>query len=185
MKPSPRIIRVAPATVVIFSTILSPVLLGGIMTLWQGQKLWNGSLVCIGYFFALYGICSPTVELLPGRLVYRALFIRREIELADVAKVQVSARPAPTLELHHRYGGRRPFTFIVKPFSKSGIADIFQHIRQSNPMVRFDRVSEDMSRADFTTVTRKTVSTESLLRLAFVIGAIGVGSAIIKLVWYR
>jgi len=38
-----------------------------------------------------------------------------------------------------------------------------------------------MSKADFGSVTRKTVATKNLLRLAFIIVTIGVGGALIKL----
>jgi len=180
MKQSSQILRVDPTTVIIFAVIFSPVLIGGTITSWQGDKTWNGVVICIGYFVALYWVCSPTVELLPGKLIYRALFKRKDIVLATISRVAVSARPAPTLELH-RKGGERPLAFIIKPFAKQGVVDILRHIRQSNPAIRFDKLSEDMSKADFGSVTRKTVATKNLLRLAFIIVTIGVGGALIKL----
>ena len=70
---------------------------------------------------------------------------------------------------------------MIKPFSKAGLVAVLHHIRQSNPSIRFDKFAEDMSNADFRSVTREAIVTRNLLRIALVVGATSFGAGLIKL----
>ncbi len=185
MNPSEqKTIRVAPATAVIFSILFLPFLFAGVVTLFKSadQRL-TGLFLCALYPIAIYWICSPTVVLNHEALTYRALFTRHSINLSTVARATVTARPAPTLELYTaNSSSQRPLIFIIKPFSKSGVACIMQHIRTFSPDARFDTISDDLLRADFASVTRETLSTRNLVRIAMTVGGAAVASAIFRAV---
>ena len=76
--------------------------------------------------------------------------------------------------------GKAPFAFIIKPFTKNGVACMMQHIRTSCPEARFDAISDDLLRADFGSVTRETLSTRNLIRIAVTVGGAAIASAIIR-----
>ena len=66
---TPIVVKIAPATLIIFSILFSPVLIAGLTLLWKGGQLRDGFLLCCLFGLAVYGICSPNVELLPGKLI--------------------------------------------------------------------------------------------------------------------
>jgi hypothetical protein len=161
-------VRVSKSTVIIFAIIFLPLLLWGTSLLWSTGQTEKGVLISIGYVFMVYWVCSPSIELIPGGIIYRALFRRREIDLSTVSEVSVSANPAPSLVFQTAKRGGDLFRFMIKPFSKAGLVAVLHHIRQSNPSIRFDKFAEDMSNADFRSVTREAIVTRNLLRIALV-----------------
>ena len=97
----------------------------------------------------------------------------------DSIAAAIVARPAPTLELR-RAGSRKSIgAFIVKPFSRRGVAAILDHVRQSSPGVKFDRVAEAMRKGDFDLVTREAIKAMNLLRIiVLVVAALAVASIV-------
>ena len=174
-------VRVDPLTAAIFSALFSPALILGVGLLWRGRALADGLLLCACYVGGVYGICSPAVVLAPGRLAYRSLLGRREIALAGVDSVSVESRPAPTLVLRQGGPGGGSLAFIIKPFSRHGVSAMLQHVRRECPGARFDRVSGDLGRGDFRSVTRQTVSTQNLMRLVIVAAGGAVLAAVVRL----
>ena len=177
---SPSLIRVDPATVIIFSILFSPALICGVMLLWKGTQIRDGILLCATYGAAVYWICSPTLELLPGKLIYRALFKKLSVDLEKVGSVEIVSAPAPTLELRETGSGNLLTSFIVKPFSKAGVGAMLQHIRDASPSATFDKVSDDMSQGDFRSVTRQTLSARNLIRLASTVAGSSFAVALAK-----
>ncbi len=175
-----KVLRVDAATVVIFSILFSPFLIGGVVSLWRDQ-IRDGIILCGLYVALLYWMCGRTVELVPGRLVYRVFFARKEIDVSNVVGASVVARPAPTLELRHAGSNRDVPAFIVKPFTKAGVAAILRHIRESSPRVKLDRIAEDMSEGRFDSITRETVKAMNLLRLALALAGALVAAAVVRL----
>jgi hypothetical protein len=179
-----KIIRAAPATVIIFSILCLPLLFAGLVTLFKStdQPL-TGLLLCALYPSVVYWICSPTVILDQDALTYRALFTRRTIDLSSVTQATVAARPAPTLELRATNStARASLAFSIKPFTKNGVACMMQHIRTSCPNARFDAISDDLLRADFGSVTRETLSTRNLIRSAVTVGGASLAYAIFRVI---
>jgi hypothetical protein len=175
------VVRVAPVTIVIFSVMGLPALLAALQLFWHGEQLRDASLLCAAYLVFVWWIASHRVELAPGRLVHRTLFTRKEIDLSRVVRASIVARPAPTLELR-RAGSREVVSaFIVKPFSKAGVAAILEHVRASSPGVKLDPVAEAMRKGDFDLVTRETIKATNLLRLVVVVVAALVGAAIFRM----
>jgi hypothetical protein len=177
----PVTIRVARSTFVVFAILFSPLLLWSVALLWGTTRVAEGCAVSLAYVLALFWACSRAFELSPGRLVYRSLFRRETIDLNSVSDVSIHARPAPSLELHCSGRSGRATTFLIKPFSRNGLVAVLQHIRAANPDIRFDAISDDMSRADFRSVTREALATTNLLRIALMAGAIAFGGILIKL----
>ena len=177
----PVTIRVARSTFVVFAILFSPLLLWSVALLWGTTRVAEGCAVSFAYVLALFWVCSPTFELSPGRLVYRSPLRREAIDLNSVSEVSIRARPAPSLALHCSGRSGRVTTFLIKPFSRSGLVAVLRHIRAANPVVRFDAISDDMSRADFRSVTREAVAPTNLLRIALITGATAFGGILIKL----
>lgn len=165
---APRQLRAAPATVIIFSVLFSPALLLGVLLIVRGQQIPEALGLVALYGGAVYWVCSPSVELGDNRLIYRSLFKRAEIEISQVYRVAMSANPAPTVTLIRKDGGT-PLSFIVKPFSKTGIVAMFRHIREHSPEVQLDGISQDMSTEDFATITKEAISTRNLIRIALTV----------------
>ena len=163
---TPIVVKVAPATMIVFSILFSPALLVGLMVLWKGEQLPTGIMLCGLYGLVLYWICSPSVELLPGRLIYRALMKKMIVDLAAVRSVAIISRPAPNLVLSGFSDASPLGYFIVKPFSKAGVAAILHHIQTECPEAHFDDVSTDMKTGDFASVTRQTLAARNILRIA-------------------
>lgn len=179
MEPT-TIIRVDKATVIIFSIIFLPLLFGGGAMVWQSEHVAQGIAFCTGYVFLVYWICAPSIELWPGHVGYRTLFRRSSIDLTTVSEVFTSANPSPTL-VFQKEDGRVGLKFIIKPFSRQGLAALFRHIHQANPAIRLDAASEHMSRGDFRVVTRQAMTTTNLLRIALTVGTTTLGASLIKL----
>ncbi|HTN54410.1 MAG TPA: hypothetical protein VML50_18525 [Anaeromyxobacter sp.] len=123
------------------------------------------------YAGALYWVCGRTVELAPGRLVYRALLVRKDLDLSGVRAARVVAHPAPTLELLSRGSREYAPAFIVKPFTRAGVAAILQHVLACSPEAKLDPVARDMSEGRFDSITRETIKAMALLRTALVVAA--------------
>jgi hypothetical protein len=132
-KGSRVVLRVAPATVLIFGLLFSPAMFVAGILVWRGEQVREAVALCALYAVMLYWACGRTVELAPGRLIYRALFTRRTIDLGSVEDVRIAARPAPVLELRRRGSRDHVPAFIVKPFSTTGVAAILRHVRGSSP----------------------------------------------------
>jgi hypothetical protein len=177
---TPRLIRVAPATVIIFSVLFSPALLLGALLIFRGQQIPEALGLVAFYAGAVYWVCSPSVELGDSRLIYRAPFKRAEIEISQVDRVVMSANPAPTVTLTRKGGCGAPLSFIVKPFSKPGVVAMFRHIREHSPEVRLDGISQDMSAGDFASITRETVSTRNLIRIALAVSGSALAAALAR-----
>ena len=183
MKPdAPRLIRAAPATVIIFSVLFSPALLLGVLLIVRGQQIPEALGLVALYAGAVYWVCSPSVELAANRLVYRSLFKRAEIEISQVSRVTMSANPAPTVMLRRKDGGT-PLSFIVKPFSKPGIVAMFRHIREYSADAQFDGISHDMGEGDFESITKETISTRNLIRIALTVSGSALAAALARAVF--
>jgi len=76
------------------------------------------------------------------------------------------SRPAPNLVLSGFSDASPLGYFIVKPFSKAGVAAILHHIQTECPEAHFDDVSTDMKTGDFASVTRQTLAARNILRIA-------------------
>lgn len=145
------------------------------MLLWKAVQFRDGFILCGLYGLAVYWICSPNVELLPGKLIYRSLLKKKSVELASVRRVAIVSRPAPTLELSEPSKKSPLISFIVKPFSKAGVAAILHHIQTESPATQFDAVSTDMKAGDFTSVTRQTLSFRNILRIVSAVAGSAIG----------
>ena len=174
------VIRVAKSTVWVFSIIFLPLLIWGSSLVWNTPRVAEGTLCISGYVFLLYWICSRTIELASGRIVYKTIFKREDIDLYAVSRISSGADPAPFLSFKLTEKEKRPFTFRIKPFSRNGIVAILYHARRFNPSIRFDAVTEDMSKADFGSITRETLASRNLLAIAMLSAAITLGAALIK-----
>lgn len=180
MNPAPpHLIRVAPATVIIFGLIFSPALFLGGLLITRGQQIPEALGLIVFYLGFVYWICSPSIELGEDRLVYRALFKRNEVQISNVERIAMHANPAPTLTLTRKDGGS-PLSFIVKPFSKSGIVAMIRHIREWSPEVQLDGISQDMSQGNFDSISKETLSTRNLIRIALGIGSFALGAAVVR-----
>ena len=115
-----RIIRVSPATVIIFSVAFSPLLFVGLLCIFKTGQPWTAVFLCALYAAAIYAICSPTVFLTDTTLRYRNLLKSRSIDLSTVIGASVTVRPAATLELRST-SSRHPFTFIIKPSARKAL----------------------------------------------------------------
>ena len=177
-----RLIRVAPATVIIFSVLFSPILLTGVLLIFRGEQIRDALGLIACYVGAIYWVCSPTVELGEQRLIYRALFQRKAIEISEIGRVSMGVKPAPTVTMM-RKGGGSPLSFIVKPFSKAGVVAMFRHIREKNPEVQMDGISQDMSAGDFESINKETISTRNLVRIALGVGGSALAAALAKAVF--
>jgi hypothetical protein len=164
---SPRIIRVDPATVIIFSVLFSPALFMSLMLIWRGQQIPDGIALFALYVVGVYWICSPSIELDQHKLTYRALLKRGTIMLSEVAAVKISANPAPTILFLRKKPATDSFSFIIKPFSKAGVVALLHHLREGCPGARFDEIAIDLSNDDFDSITRATISTRNLIRIVF------------------
>src|SRR5579871_5508811 len=182
---SPRIIRVAPATVIIFSVLLSPALFVGALLIWRGQQIPEALGLCAAYITFVYLICSPSVELAPNRLIYRSFLKRRAIALSEVVEVKAGAPLAPTLQLLRKGGHGEPFSFIIKPFSKLGVVAMLHHIQTFCPEAQFDRITKDMSVGDFRSITRETISSQNLIRSALILGLSMITAAIVRVLFHK
>lgn len=174
-----RIIRAAPATAIIFSILFSPLLFVGFLCLFKTGQLWTGLLFCALYPATILAICSPTVFITNSTLTYRTLFGSRSIDLSSVAKVSVTAQPAPTLQILSA-DARQPFSFIIKPFTKTGVTYIMKSIRMSAPNARFDAISNDLSNNDFSSVKRETLKTQNLIRIILTVGGASIAAALVR-----
>ncbi len=174
------VLRVDPRTVIIFGVMLSPALLVAGELVWHGRQSLAAAALCGLYAAGLYWMCGRTVELAPGRLVYRVMFTRKIFDLSNIVMASIVARPAPTLELRHRGAPRAVPAFIVKPFTRSGVAAILQHVRECSPGVKLDRAAEDTVEGRFDTVTRETIRATNLLRLMFLVVGMLVLSAAVR-----
>jgi hypothetical protein len=181
---SRQIIRAAPATIVIFSVLCSSVPLVALLLFWRGQQLPEAVLLCGIYVGVVSWICSPTVELRPGRLLYRTLFTRVEIDLADVVSASIAANPGPKLELRGPGKGQVLGAFGVKVFSREGVAAILGHVRESSPGVDLDTFAESMRQGRLDLVTRETLRSANWLRgVWLIIGvmvAVGLGRTLLR-----
>lgn len=177
-----RLLRVDRATVIIFSILFSPSILGAVVAFWQTHQILLGTFLCLAYGACVYTICSPTIELAQGRLVYRALFKHMDIDLETITNVCVSIHSCPKLEFYRCETSC--FSFPFKPFAKAGIAATLEHICLSNPTIQFDLLCEDMRRGDFGSVTRAT-NTPLIHSLIFM-GIMLVGMVIFRLLgrWF-
>lgn len=182
---SPRIIRAAPATVIIFSVLFSPALLLGGLLIWRGQQFPEAIGLCFIYILGVYAICSPAVELSHNQLIYRLPWKRRRIILSEVVGVSMSARPAPTLKLSKGNGQEESLSFVLKPFTKGGVVTIFDHIRRYCPTARFDGISKDMSSGDFSSITQETISSRNLIRIVVIVGSSAVAAAIAQMLFHK
>lgn len=175
------VVRVDPATIIIFSVMMSPAVLVALQLFWHGRQLRDASLLCAGYLVFFWWVASHRVELAPGRLVHRTLFTRKEIDLSHVVAASIVARPAPTLELRRAGSREAVAAFIVKPFSRRGVAAILDHVRESCPGVKLDRVAEAMRKGDFELVTRETIKATNVLRLVVLVVVVLEAGAILRM----
>jgi hypothetical protein len=182
---SSRIIRVAPATIIIFSVLFSPALFLASVLIWRGQQIPEALCLCAAYIAFVYLICSPSVELTTSQVTYRSFLNQRSIAFADIAAVSMTANPAPTIELMRKQPHGRTFSFIVKPFSKSGVVSLLNEIRANCPEARFDAVANDMSTGDFRSITRETISSRNLMRIALIVGSAAFAAAIARVLFHR
>ena len=177
---TPVTLRVAKSTIIIFAIIFLPLLIWGTSLIWNTAKIGEGTLIVFGYLFMVYWVSSPTIKLLPGRIVYATLFKRTTIDLSRVYSVSAGAGPAPLLAFALTQGERRLVTFRIKPFSKTGLVALLRHVRRSNACIRFDPIIEHMSKAEFHSVTRETIASRNLLFVAMLSAAVVFGGALIK-----
>lgn len=178
---TPRVLRVAPATVAIFSVMLSPSVAMALLLLSRGTQLWDAALLSVLYVATLYGMCARTVELAPGQLVCKTGPLRKRIDLSRLVAARIVARPALTLELRFEGAAAYRRAFTVKPFTKAGVSAILHHLRQCRPDVEYSGIAENMVHGDFDRVSREAIKAMNLLRMALLVaGVVGMG-AIVRL----
>jgi hypothetical protein len=182
---SPRVIRVAPATVAIFAVVFCPLLLTATLLISRGQQIPHALGLCAAYIGVVGWFCSPSIELSPNRLAYRTILRRRSIVLSEVVRVSTSANPAPTIAFKQNRRAGRPLAFIVKPFSKRGVTAMLQHVREYSPQAQFDRIAADMAAGDFHSITKETISSRNLLRIAIVAAVAVFGTAIARMLLHH
>lgn len=178
-----EVLRVDIATVRIFSLLFAPALVNGLLSIWRPastRDLWLGVMFCVLYLAALYWMCGRTVELVPGRLVYRVFFVTKVIDVTDLVAAAVVARPAPTLELRRRGSRTAVPVFIVKPFTRAGVAAILEHIRESSPGVRLDGAAGGMGEGRFDSIAHEACKAMNLLRLVFLVVGTLVAAAVAR-----
>jgi len=167
MKPrAGMVLRVDPRTTVIFAAMFSPALLVAGLLLWRGRQPGDAAILCAVYATGLYWMAGRTVELVPGHLVYRVFFVRKTIDVSDVVAASVVSRPAPTLELLYAGSSKPVPAFIVKPFTKAGVAAMLQHIVAASPEARLHRIADSLREGSFDAVARDARRAMNLLRLA-------------------
>ena len=141
---SPRVIRVARSTVIIFSALLSPALVGGLVLVCQPRHFLDG-LFGLGVAAVILGaICLRSVELHPGRLVYRGPWPRREVDLTGVDAVRVDGGPPPRMHLYAASSERPLLAFAIKPFTREDLSAIVRHIEAARPAVELDERARHM-----------------------------------------
>lgn len=180
MNAKPTTLRVDVATIVIFSILPLPALAMALQLLWRGQQIPEALSLCALYSALPCWMAGLRVELAPGKLVYRTLVGRKEFDLSRVVAASIVARPAPTLELRYA-GSREPVSaFIVKPFTRAGVAALLQHIRACSPGAKLDRTAKDMSEGRFDTITRETVKAMNVFRLVLLVVAVAVAGMLVR-----
>ena len=182
---SPRIIRVDPATVIIFSVLFSPALLMAVLLIWRGQQIPEALGLCVVYVVMVYWICSPSLELGQDQLTYHAFLTQKTIALSEVTGVKMSASPAPTIHLVRKQHGVSSFSFIIKPFSKLGVVALMHHLRSHCPGARFDEIANDLDRGDFGSVTRAAISTRNMIRFVVAGASATFAAAIVRALLHR
>jgi hypothetical protein len=176
----PRIIRVAPFTVILFAVLLSPALAVGTMLLWKGRQIWEGLMLC-ALFVGLHAyFCLRSVELWPGRLVYRGPLPRREIQLAGIERVTVAAEPPPRLQLWGAGQETPLLAFAIKPFSRGDLASIVRHIQAGQPSVVLDELADRLGQGQVEAVAKATLSSVSLLRVLVMLVGSGVLAGLVR-----
>ncbi len=164
-----RIVRLDPVLLAIFFPFsLFLAILGLLFTFLQSELNLEGLVLVAAAVFLLIVIFGHTMELAPGKLVRRVLFVPTTVELAKVREVCVIRRPldaphaAPMLELYPTFDpapdAKPMFSFIIKPFSQKGVTAILRHIRENAPEANFDRISSDLLEGKFEAVTREILT---------------------------
>ncbi len=162
-------VRTSPTTVVVFSILWAPFVLAGLTCLSpsSSQPL-TGLALCACYPVAVWIACSSSVTLRPEIIVHRSLFAERYINLETVAQVYVTALPAAKLTLVDQEG--KGLTFRIKPFSRTGVAAILAHVAAAVPNAAFNETAIDLARGDFDSVTRESIHSWMVFRVAFGFG---------------
>jgi hypothetical protein len=164
--------------VIIFAVLLSMFPATGALLLWRGN-LRDGVLLFAIYVFALYLVCGMTIDLAPGRLVFRFFIVRKmDVDLTRVTAASMVYGPGPGLSLRRRGSREKPAVIPLKPFTRAGVMAILHHVRACSPGVKFDRVAQDLSEGRFDTVTRETIRAGNLLRAAVAIAATAMAVAL-------
>lgn len=173
------IVRVSPSAVIVFAILLSPLFICGIVGIVTSPiNLWKSLLFCALYLFVIYLLCSPVINLQDKHLTYRTLFTKRSINLESVKRVEVVARPAPTLELYISENSV-PFSLVIKPFSKNGVKCIINYIHSVSPNAQLSTAVSELQRGNFDSVLRESVTVQNLIRFIAIAG----GGALIAALW--
>jgi hypothetical protein len=183
LPPAPAagaVLRVAPATVIIFAVLFSPALGACGVLLWKGQQAIDAAFLVVLYALAVAFMCDRTVELAPGALVYRVLFVRKRVSLSAVCEVRVTPRPAPWLELR-REGERQPVpAFILKPFTQAGVTAILRHVVAAAPTAELDPIAADLCQGRFDSLTRETLRARNLMRIVLTVAGAAIAAALAR-----
>jgi hypothetical protein len=178
-----RTIRTSPSTAIIFSILFLPALFVGFQCIFKTGQLCEGLLFFVLYSATIFAICSPTVLIANNTLTYRNFFGSRSIDISSVIKISVTAEPAPTLNIFTP-DIVKPFSFIIKPFSKNGVTCIMKSIRMSAPSASFDAISDDLSNSDFSSLTRETLKTQNIVRLILLVGSVSIAAALSRALFH-
>jgi hypothetical protein len=180
------VVRISPATAIIFSFIFSPVIIVGLAKIFESQ-ISAGLGICAISLLLLYWICSPAVHLSGKTLAYhKGFFIRRCIDLESIVKVEVIARPMPVIRLCQ--GRSKYFEFNLKPFSKNGATFILHYIKSHVLNARFDSISSNIGQGDFESVTRETLRLQNWIQFFATLVGMALTGVLIKVflhIFYR
>lgn len=171
---APQVVRVARATIVIFSILFGPFLAASIVLLWRSEQVRESLLFGAVYVAALYWMCGRSVELLPPSRGVQAQGIRsRRRRLSLGRRPTGSDALFPVCRLERGVQSVRREAVLAR-----GVAAILQHIRNSNPTAEFDPIAADMSAGDLESITRETLSARNLLLLVLTAAAPVLGAAL-------
>jgi TM2 domain-containing membrane protein YozV len=179
------VVRISPATAIIFSLIFSPAIIVGLAKIFESQ-IGAGLGICAIPLLLLYWICSPAVHLTDKTLTYHNGFTQRSIDLESIIKVEVIARPMPVIRLCQ--GRSKYFEFNLKPFSKNGAAFILHYIKSHVPNAQFDSISSNIEQGDFESVTRETLKLQNWIRFFATLVGMALTGVLIKVflhIFYR
>jgi len=149
---SVRQLHVGMATVLLFSVLFSPLLWVAIMAIGGQHQPVQAVFFLMAYFAGMYCVCSPSIELRPGHLLYRTFFYRLDIDLQTVTAVSVATHPGLMLKL--RRESQPAIALSIKPFAQEDIVVLLGHIQRESSNATFDPLSQSLGRGFFESINQ-------------------------------